>query len=119
MVETHSSVPFSLTGVVPPDYPSLVVQRELRDSAVREVVEDYCASTSTLKSLTVRKEVYGWNWEALEAGLRTTIDSARYTGKVQIKFKTTPTSLVIRPSNLSQIFSLPVWAKVFLWITLM
>lgn len=119
LVENHASVPFALTGVTSPNDFTLVAERDARESEVTKIIESYCASTSILKELTVEKELYGWNWDLLEAGIRSTLRDCRYIGKVQIKFKIAPTSIVIRPMNpLSQIFSLPIWVKVILWILL-
>ncbi|KAM0752185.1 hypothetical protein T439DRAFT_379285 [Meredithblackwellia eburnea MCA 4105] len=128
LVETHSSLSPSISSSsnnnnnspqVSQEYTSVLAEREARDENVRKVVEAYCKSDRLLKELRVRKEVFGWNWRLLEAGIRATIDQARYTGTVQVQFKTTPQTIVIRPeNNLSRIFSLPIWAKILLWIVL-
>lgn len=65
-VEAHASVPFALTGVVGADE-TLVREREAREEDVRRVVEEYCRSDKMLKELKVKKQLYGWNWVALEA----------------------------------------------------
>ncbi|KAK4704966.1 hypothetical protein P7C70_g1250, partial [Phenoliferia sp. Uapishka_3] len=92
LVETHSSVPFALSGVSSANE-NLSRERDARDDQVRAVVEEYCSSQKMLKELRVEKEVYGWNWRLLEAGIRATIDQTRYIGTVQIQFKTTPSTL--------------------------
>ncbi|KAL8292630.1 hypothetical protein RQP46_001242 [Phenoliferia psychrophenolica] len=118
LVETHSSLPFALSGISA-THDVLVRERDARDEQIRAVVDAYTRSKKMLKELRVTKEVYGWNFRLLEAGLRATIDRTRYSGTVQIEFRTTPTTLIIRPeNNISKIFSLPIWAKFFLWIVL-
>lgn len=119
LVESHSSVPFALSGHSS-THESLIRDREKRDEDVQRVIEEYCTSTKLLKELTVRRELCGWNWLLLEQALRSTITSTNYLGTIQIQFQTSPNTITIRPeNNFSRIFSLPLYAKAILWITLM
>lgn len=43
-------------------------ERARRAEDLRSAVEEYCASKDPLKSLTLTREYYGWEWETLKAG---------------------------------------------------
>ena len=122
VVENHAATAFGMTplaATLPARYAALVREREERDGEVKEVAEAYCASRSVLKELKVEKEAYGWNWRLLEQGIRATIRAAGYQGTVQVSFNLKPQTIVIRPDNaIMKVFSLPVWAKVLLWLVL-
>ncbi|ORY88123.1 hypothetical protein BCR35DRAFT_330332 [Leucosporidium creatinivorum] len=122
LVETHSSVPLNLTSVgaaaLPTAYDALAEERDQREDEVREIVEAYCACKHQLKELVVERELYGWNLDLLEKGLRSII-SRTYGGTIQIAFRTTPLSITVRPNSfLSRLFSLHVLWKLVLWIFL-
>ncbi|KDE02967.1 hypothetical protein MVLG_06501 [Microbotryum lychnidis-dioicae p1A1 Lamole] len=124
LVEAHASVGYGLTNssrlpLPSPTYDVLIQEREEREQQVREVVEQYCQCRSVWKELRVEKEVFGWNLQLLESGIRSTLQTEYQplhpTGTIQISIQLRPTEILIRPENwISRILSSPWYIKLIL-----
>ncbi|KAK4049059.1 hypothetical protein OIV83_004421 [Microbotryomycetes sp. JL201] len=92
-------------------------ERHENDQRVEQIVAEYCASQALAKELCVsRSELYGWDLSQLEMALRSYIGRS-YGGTISISFTVTPSTIIIRPDNwVSNVFELPVLAKILLWM---
>ncbi|EIW86750.1 hypothetical protein CONPUDRAFT_23890, partial [Coniophora puteana RWD-64-598 SS2] len=85
---------------------------------LRQWADDYCTSQKYLKEFDYEKLVYGWNFDALKAAVRSTIFSTHYRGDISVDFETTAAHVSVRSDNpLSRALS-KTWVKVILSLLL-
>ncbi|KAH7925184.1 hypothetical protein BV22DRAFT_1034293 [Leucogyrophana mollusca] len=100
------------------DQPHLMHRNSILKSSwsLREWADHYCASRKYLKEFNYHKVVYGWNFDALKAATRSTINSTHYRGDVTVEFEQTQSVISVRSENrLSRTLSSP-WLKFILWL---
>ncbi|KAK4055966.1 hypothetical protein OIO90_002959 [Microbotryomycetes sp. JL221] len=121
LTEVHASNPTKPIDSTswPQSWQTLLDERNENDMDVRRIVNEYCHSTAFVKELVIaRSEIYGWNIQQLEQGLRSVIERS-YGGTIDIKFNITPTTITVRPDNwVSRLFNSSLFVKVLLWIVL-
>ncbi|KAH7916448.1 hypothetical protein BJ138DRAFT_1131958 [Hygrophoropsis aurantiaca] len=102
------------------DQPHIMHRNSILKSSwtLRQWADDYCNSKKHLKEFNYHKVVYGWNFDALKAAARSTINSTHYRGDIKVEFEQTHSVISIRSQNwLSRALS-TTWLKfiILLWV---
>ncbi|KAL8291845.1 hypothetical protein RQP46_002103 [Phenoliferia psychrophenolica] len=103
LFDAHAG-PATQTPPVTAAYEPLARASADRADDVRLAVEQFCSSRSVLKELTVVKETYGYNWEAVVAGVRAKVLEVwdlpeGIVGSVDVQINSDPKTITIRPNN--------------------
>lgn len=85
---------------------------------IRDWADDYCKSDRVLKEFVFKKEVYGWNVDALKQAILHTIRSTGYQTTVGIDFNVSRDTVIIRSANRFSRMLDNIWILILLWIFL-